>query len=363
MTIIGLHHITIVTANAQRNVDFYAGTLGLRLVKKTVNFDDPNTYHLYYGDATGAPGTAITFFEWPGAARGRTGIGGTHHFALTVPDRDVLLKWKRYLNDRGIRTHGIFNRTYFESLYFTDPDGTIIELATAGPGLTVDEPAGALGQSPVMPAPANTRAQRDEDAIAAETWPEAVPALTPDMALTRGMHHISATSANINRTHRFYQDLLELPLVKQTFNYDDPDMKHWYWSAGEGSSALVTYFEGDPRRTRRSTMGAGQTHHFALAVADEDAQLVWREKLVKAGLPVSPVRDRTYFKSIYTKDPDGHIIEIATLPPGFMVDESYEALGSGLMLPGAVEPQRAELERALTPLTVPPYSLKPEVNE
>jgi glyoxalase family protein len=358
MTIIGLHHITVVTGDAQRNVDFYTGTLGLRLVKKTVNFDDPGSYHLYFGDATGAPGTAITFFEWPDAPRGRTGIGGTHHYALSVPDRDALLMWKRYLNDRGIKTYGIYNRTYFQSLYFSDPDGTNIELATAGPGLTVDEPADALGQSAVMPPEGNTRSGRDEAAITAETWPEPVAAITPEMALSRGMHHISATSANIQRTHRFYSDLLELPLVKQTVNYDDPDMKHWYWSAGEGSSTLITYFEGDPRRTRRSTMGRGQTHHFAFAVADDDVQLRWREKLVKAGLPVSPVRDRTYFKSIYLKDPDGHIIEIATVPPGFMVDESYETLGSALKLPPFVEPQRAEIERALTPLTVPAWPLE-----
>ncbi len=145
MTILGLHHITLGCANAQRTVDFYAGVLGLRFVKKTVNFDAPDTYHLYFGDATGSPGSAVTFFEWPSAPRGRPGIGGTHHFALTVANKEGLLKWKRRLLDLGYKVNGPLDRHYFTSIYFNDPDGTILEIATRGPGWTIDEDLAVLG--------------------------------------------------------------------------------------------------------------------------------------------------------------------------------------------------------------------------
>ncbi|NJO83251.1 MAG: hypothetical protein HC828_10810 [Blastochloris sp.] len=133
MTILGIHHITIVASNAQRTVDFYTRMLGQRLVKQTVNFDDPTSYHLYFGDETGRPGTALTFFEWPNAPKGKPGIGGTHHVALAVESYDGLLMWKRRLNDRGIAVDGPFDRHYFKSIYFKDPDGMIIEIATKGP--------------------------------------------------------------------------------------------------------------------------------------------------------------------------------------------------------------------------------------
>lgn len=358
MTILGLHHITIVAHNAQRTVDFYTRVLGQRMIKKTVNFDDPGSYHLYFGNETGDPGTAITFFEWPQTPKGRPGIGGTHHFALSVASRDALLKWKRRLTDLGVRVAGPFDRTYFTSIYFDDPDGTHIEIATLEPGMAVDEPLEALGQRHIDPPVGNTRGNRDEEAIKAETWHEPVPVITPDMALMRGMHHITAISSNIERTHGFFHNLLGMPLVKQTVNYEDPSSKHWYWGVDGGKpGTLITYFEHDPAKVRRVQMGAGQTHHFALAVADEDEQLRWREKIIRWGLRVSPVMDRTYFKSIYTQDPDGHIVEIATLPPGFGVDEPLETLGTALKLPPFVEPYRAEIERTLTPIETPQWVL------
>src|SRR6478736_314537 len=141
----GIHHITAIVGHPQENVDFYAGVLGLRLVKQTVNFDDPGSYHLYFGDELGRPGTAITFFEWPAAPQGAPGIGGTHHFALTVDDRDGLLRWKRRLTDLGLRVNGPLDRHYFTSIYFNDPDGTILEIATVGPGWAIDEAPDALG--------------------------------------------------------------------------------------------------------------------------------------------------------------------------------------------------------------------------
>ncbi len=358
MKILGLHHITLGSSDAQRTVDFYSGVLGLRFVKRTVNFDDPGSYHLYFGDETGRPGTAITFFEWPGAARGRPGIGGTHHFALTVSDRDGLLQWKRRLTDLDITVHGPYDRTYFESIYFNDPDGTHVEIATRGPGFAVDEPARQLGRRYIEPAADHVIGQRDEAAIQAEMWPEPVTGITAGMALSAGMHHISAISSDLNRTAGFYEGLLGLQRVKMTANYDAPDAsdaQHWYWSTSRDArpGTLVTYFEHDPKKTHRARMGAGQTHHFALAVENDDEQLAWREKLVKAGLRVSPVMDRSYFHSIYTSDPDGHIVELATLNPGFAVDEPVSELGATLKLPDWLEPHRAEISAGLHLLTVP----------
>lgn len=362
MTITGLHHITLVASNAQRTVDFYTQTLGLRMIKQTVNFDDPGSYHLYFGDATGRPGTAITFFEWPNAPRGYPGVGGTHHVALQVADYDGLLKWKRRLTDLGLRVEGPFDRHYFTSIYFRDPDGAILEIATLGPGWTVDEDAASLGTAFREPPAAMLVANRDAERIAATTWPAPVPVVTSDMALSQGMHHITAIGADIERTHEFFGGLLGMRRVKQTANFDDPNSYHWYWGVGAGApGTLITYFERNPFQERRARIGHGQTHHFALAVSDEQSQLEWREKLLSAGLRVSPVMDRVYFKSIYTNDPDGHIVELATLGPGFTADESVAELGHRLQLPPWLEAQRSAIERGLRPLVAPEWQAPPEV--
>ncbi|HEU4325130.1 MAG TPA: VOC family protein [Roseiflexaceae bacterium] len=351
MSILGLHHITIVSSNAQRTVDFYTKILGQRLVKQTVNFDDPGSYHLYFGDELGRPGTAITFFEWSRAPKGSWGIGGTHHFAMRVATREALLKWKRRLTDHGVKVDGPLDRNYFTSIYLRDPDGTIIEIATDGPGWTVDEAPEAIGTIYRAPPDAMQIANRDEERIRAETWPEPVPEITPDMALRQGMHHITAIGSSIERTHAFFGDLLGMQRVKMTSNFDDPNSAHWYWGVDGGRpGTLITYFERDPKRTRRAQIGTGQTHHYALAVPDEQSQLEWRERLVRAGLRVSPVMDRVYFKSIYTSDPDGHIVELATAGPGFAVDETPAELGRRLQLPPWLEGHRSEIERTLTPL-------------
>jgi len=351
MTIQGLHHITLVCADAQRTVDFYTGVLGLRLVKQTVNFDDPGSYHLYFGNEVGSPGSAVTFFEWPQAPQGQPGIGGTHHLALRVADYDGLLKWKRRLTDLGMAVDGPLDRHYFKSIYFRDPDGTILEIATDGPGWTMDEAADKIGTEHRPPPAAMMIANRDKARIQAETWPEPIAAITPDMALSQGMHHITAVSSDIERTHAFFGELLGMRRVKMTDNFDVAGAAHWYWGVGEGRpGTLITYFGNDPTKARRVQMGRGQTHHFALAVADEATQLEWREKLVRAHVRVSPVMDRVYFKSIYTTDPDGHTVEIATVGPGFMVDE--ENLGQTLKLPTWLERNRQAIESRLKPLKV-----------
>ncbi len=356
MSVQGLHHITIVCADAQRTIDFYTGVLGLRLVKKTVNFDDPGSYHLYFGDDLGRPGSAVTFFEWAGAPKGQWGIGGTHHFALQVADYDGLLKWKRRLTDLGLRVDGPLDRHYFQSIYFNDPDGTILEIATLGPGWTVDEAPDLIGTTYVAPPPEMIVNNRDEARISATTWPEPVPVITADMALSRGMHHITAISSNIERTHEFFSGLLGMRRIKMTSNFDDPNSAHWYWGVDDGRpGTLITYFGRDAHKERRMRMGAGQTHHFALAVPDEETQLHWQEKLTASGLRVTPVMDRIYFKSIYMQDPDGHIVELATAGPGFAIDEDPDKLGTGLMLPPWLESRRSSIEALLKPVSVEPW--------
>lgn len=353
MQVHGLHHITLVAGSAQRTVDFYTGILELRLVKQTVNFDDPSSYHLYFGNKEAAPGSLLTFFEWGRAPKGHPGIGGTHHVALAVSDRHGLLQWKRRLTDLGVPVSGPYDRHYFHSIYFRDPDGQVLEIATLGPGFTVDEPLETLGTEVLHPPAEHTLSARDQAAIRAETWPEPVPTITEAMRLGQGMHHISAISSDLERTHAFYHTLLGLRRVKRTDNFDDPDTGHWYWGDEQGTpGTLITYFGWDAERGRRAQIGRGQTHHFAFAVEDEEEQLAWRERLLSAGLPVSPVRDRIYFKSIYTQDPDGHIVELATRGPGFAVDETQDALGQRLRLPPWLEVHRARIEDSLTPLQV-----------
>ncbi|MBX3065768.1 MAG: VOC family protein [Anaerolineae bacterium] len=352
MSILGIHHITIVSANAQRTVDFYTRVLGLRLIKKTVNFDDPGSYHLYFGNEAGAPGSVITFFEWPGAPQGRWGVGGTHHLAMAVKDYEGLLKWKRRLIDHGLQVDGPLDRHYFKSIYFRDPDGTILEIATMGPGWTVDEAPELIGTTFQLPPTEMTLYNRDEERIKAEIWAEPVNEITPEMALSNGIHHITAIGSDINRTQEFFSGVLGMRRVKMTSNFDDPNSAHWYWGTGEGKpGTLITYFER--KNARRAQIGAGQTHHFALAVADEAVQLEWRERLIQANYRVSPVLDRVYFKSIYTNDPDGHIVELATMGPGFAVDEPAATMGAELKLPPWLEQYRKDIEGAIAPIVTP----------
>ncbi|MBI3579583.1 MAG: VOC family protein, partial [Ignavibacteriales bacterium] len=183
MSLLGIHHITMVCSNGQRTVDFYSKLLGLKLVKKTVNFDAVDSYHLYFGDEVGRPGTLLTFFEWPETSPGRWGIGTTHHLALVVETPEAQLKWKRRLTDHGVRVTGVYDRRYFRSIYFTDPDGLIVEIATRHPGWFVDENPDQLGSTVITPPHELTSKGRDEISIAATTWPEPVSSVTADMKL------------------------------------------------------------------------------------------------------------------------------------------------------------------------------------
>lgn len=349
MSIISLHHITLISSNAQRTVDYYTTVLGLRLVKQTVSFDDPSKRHFFLANASGSPGSIVSFFEWPDAPPGREGVGGTHHFALLVETRDALLKWKRRLTDNGVAVNGPLDRHYFESIYHRDPDGTVIEIATRGAGWTRDEAPDRIGTEHRPPPPEMVKGNRDQERIRADTWREPVAEITPDMRFTQ-LHHITAIGEDIERTHAFLNGGLGLRRVKRTSNFDMPDSYHWYWGSGEGApGTVVTYFER--KGAARVTHGPGQTDHYALAVDGESSLRGWREKLLEQGLRVTEVIDRMYFKSIYTRDPDGQTVELATSGPGFSVDEKPSQLGTRLMLPPWLEGERADIERRFDPLT------------
>ncbi|MEM7416909.1 MAG: VOC family protein [Gemmatimonadota bacterium] len=348
----GFHHITMVSRDARRTLDFYGRLLGLGLVKRTVNFDDPSAYHLYFGDPTGSPGSILTFFEWKNAGQGRWGAGGVHHLALGVATPEAQLKWKRRLVDAGVPVTGPLDRGYFSSLYFSDPDGQILEIATSGPGYGIDEPMHALGSSLIEPPESRLPGGRDESAVDAATWPEPVLEVTPDMRLT-GIHHISAITDDLERAGDFYEEALGLSLVKKTVNQDDGKTRHFFWAAYDGSvvapHSSMTLFDWS-NTTVRARPGAGQTHHVAFRAADTTQQAEWREHLLGLGLQVSPVMDRNYFESIYFRAPDGLLVEIATDGPGFSVDEPVESLGTALKLPDWLEPRRSDVEQLLTPL-------------
>lgn len=333
-SVLGLHHVTLAAANAQRTVDFYSRVLGLRLVKSTVNFDDPGSYHLYFADETGKPGTVITFFEWPRAPRGQSGIGGLHHISLRVATPDALRRWARRLADRGVAMSGPFVRGSSLSIELRDPDGVLLEIAAARNGAN-----GANGAPSSDPA----------------VWPEPVDVIDSDMSLLGGMHRLTAVTSNLEVTHQFLGEILGMHRVTEEDGVDQAGRRNWTWSAEQASTSMVTYIERDIRTERRARMGTGQGHHYALAVADDVAQHAFRERLREAGLSVSPVMDRVYFKSIYTQDPDGHIVELATMGPGFLIDEPVTSTGTGLMLPPWLEGHREDIERHLTPIERMPW--------
>lgn len=356
----GFHHITLVSSDARRTVRFYRDVLGIGLVKRTVNYDDPASYHLYFGDDDGAPGTLLTFFEWPGARRGNPGAGGVHHFALAVDTPEAQLKWKRRLTDAGVPVSGPYDRGWFRSIYFADPDGGIVEIATRGPGYTLDEPHDALGSEVVMPASSQLRGGRDEAAIAAHTHADRVDTITADMRLD-GLHHISGLTDDVAQIGEFYEAALGLRLVKRTVNQDDPSMPHWFWASYDGTDVAprssLTMFgswaAGGARivgRLKRADVAAGQAHHIAFRATDEDELRAWQNQLRALDVAASDVLDRTYYKSIYFRAPDGLLMELATDSPGFTVDEESGRLGTKLVLPRWLEEERDRIERGLASL-------------
>jgi glyoxalase family protein len=351
--ITGIHHLTAISSDAQRTVDFYTRMLELRLSVITVDVDDPTSYLLIFDFGDHAGPRALVFRERKGAPRCRFGIGGTHHLAFATRNRDTLLKWKRWLTGNGIAVSGPYDRVYFESIYFTDPDGLILEIATVGPGWTVDEAPAALGGAVRLPPPAATARYRDEAAIAVETWPAPISAPTPDMRL-RQMHHITAIGSDAGQTERFFSDLLGMRLVKRTVNFDDPQAPHLYWGIGEGAPGTIITSFAYPHGTMRAVRpGAGMTERFALSVPDEAALVSWVDYFAARGEPATGTQDHMGYRAITLRDPDGHVIEIAAASPGVGPDDSVAGAGRTLRLPPALEARRREIERNLSPIQIP----------
>lgn len=327
----GLHHITLISSNMERTTRFYTETLGLRLIKQTVNFDDPSAKHFYFGDGVGTPGTVITYFEWAHLPAGEPGVGLTHHFAFAVEDDEALARWWVRLRHRGVEVTNPRPRRYFTSIYFRDPDGVILEIATRGPGFAIDEPAGALGRREIVPPREFLKPWRKDVPPQVEALGDDGVTIGSAMRL-QGVHHITLIASAIDRTTAFYTDLLGLHLVKRTVNFDDPESPHYYYGDAVGHPGTLITFFGSPK-TGRGRMGIGVAHHFALLVETGAEQEEWRDRLRTAGVATTEIIDRKYFRSIYFNDPDGVIVEIATRGPGFLVDEPIATLGTRLILP------------------------------
>jgi len=299
MKLEGIHHITAITENAQRNVDFYAGVLGLRLVKKTVNQDNPTVYHLFFADEEGDPGADLTFFEYPGAAPGRAGAGMVHRIVWRVASSAALDFWEGRLGalDIDARREG-------DGLRFADPEGLDHELFVADvpdPPLVADHPE-----------------------------------IPRELAL-QGFHAVRAYAAAPG-TSSALLEALEF----------EPTDEGWE-ARGDARGGLYIY---DPPPGERGVQGAGSVHHVAWASTPEE-HLAWRDRAIAAGARPTPKIDRFYFRSVYFREPSGVLFEIATLGPGFTVDEPLEHLGEKLSLPPAFEHLRDEVEPNLRPVVNP----------
>jgi glyoxalase family protein len=297
----GIHHITCITGDAPGNVEFYVGVLGLRLVKKSVNQDDPTVYHLFYADEKGSAGSDITFFEYPGAQPGRAGAGMIHTITWRVGSDEALELWEERL-----RAHGVESAREDGRLRFQDPEALGLELAV---GETDDPPL--IADHPEIPA---------------------------DLAL-QGFESVRAYSREPEASRA---------LLEETLSFDPRGETEWE-ARGEQRGGLYGY---DEPPAEPGVPGAGTVHHVAWASTMEEHE-AWRERVAQAGARPTPVIDRYYFRSIYFREPSGVLFEIATLGPGFTADEPLESLGERLALPPDYEQLRDRLEDVLTPLPDP----------
>lgn len=310
----GLHHVTAICSDAQKNLDFYGGVLGLRLVKLTVNFDDPFSYHLYYGDEIGRPGTILTFFAWPNAAKAQHGNRAVAATAFAVPI-GALEWWKGYLTSKNIAFTTPPMRWGEEVIHFHDFDGLRLELIAS---------------------------PRAEAGLAWKNGP------IPEDAAIRGFHSVTLAAEGYENTAQLLTGAMGFK-NDETPSLLEPNRLRFAVGQGIGSVVDVACLPDAPR----AIMGAGGVHHVAFRVSDDAAQTRFRVELVRAGLNASPVMDRSYFHSIYFREPGGVLFEIATDTPGFTVDESVERLGAMLQLPPQLESYRAQIEARLSPLRLP----------
>jgi glyoxalase family protein len=312
----GLHHVAMVASDLARSLDFYRDALGLAVIGRTDAERDVRG-EVFLGDTDGRPGTLLSLVQAARDERGRPGIGGVHHTAMGVQAEDALLKWKRRLVDAGVPVSGPYDRGYFISIYFRDPDGQVLELATAGPGYAIDEPADALGGELKLPPQGIVRGHRDEALIAALTHDEPVPEITADMVL-QGIHHVSGITDQLERAGEFYEAALGLKLVKRTTNRDDPGQLHYFWASyRDGAVAPHSSFTlfGWPSHWHRARRGIGQTAHVAFRARDEDDLQQWIQRLRNLDIVVTGPADGALFRSIRFAAPDGQQLEIARDQP------------------------------------------------
>jgi glyoxalase family protein len=307
---VGIHHVTAIAEDPQENVDFYAGVLGLRLVKKTVNFDDPGSYHLYYGDAAGNPGTIMTFFSWPGAMRGRIGTGQVSVTSFAVPEHS-LGYWVERLLQHGVRFEQPQRRFDETVLAFSDPDGLAVELVTQ----TGREGGEVWERSPV-----------------------------PSEYAIQGISGVTLSE----RSGEVTVDLLTNLLGFEKIEEEDGRARYLTMGSGGSFADVLEQPDGPVGRT-----AVGTVHHVAWRAPDDRTQEDWREELTAHGFHVTPILDRNYFHSIYFREPGGVLFEIATDPPGFAVDENPEHLGENLKLPPWLEKDRERIEEVLLPIHLP----------
>ncbi len=307
-TIRGLHHITAVAGNPQRNVDFYQQVLGQRLVKTTINFDDPGTYHLYYGDEAGSPGTILTFFPWAHVRPGTPGNGEAAAMAYTIP-RDAVDYWEARLREYGVVVGERQSRFGEAVIPFRDPDGMALELVT------------------------------DESLPAFDHWDNGP---VPEAAALHGFHSVTLWVDELQSTAAVLTESLGYSFVGQ-------EGQRYRYQADSDAMGTVVDLLHRPGGAR-GRFGSGSIHHIAFRVRDDAEQLAYLDALRSVGLQVTPVQDRQYFHSIYYRVPAGVLFEMATDPPGFLLDEPVESLGSTLRLPPWLEGQRAEIQAVLPEL-------------
>jgi catechol 2,3-dioxygenase-like lactoylglutathione lyase family enzyme len=308
---VGIHHITAIAGDPQRNIDFYAGVLGMRLVKLTVNFDDPGSYHLYYGDELGHPGSILTFFPWPGGRPGRQGTGQVGTVSLAVPASSLGF-WIERLLAHGVRYEKPARRFDEQVLSLKDPDGMLLELVASPRALNV----AGWGDGPVSP----------EHAV-------------------RGLHGATLWEDGDTGSADFLTRVMGFEPVGEEGNV----LRFQFADLGIGSVI-------DLRRAAgfwRGAGGVGTVHHVAFRAHDDQAQLAKRAEIEAQGIDITPVIDRQYFHSVYFREPGGVLFEVATDPPGFTIDEPPAELGTRLKLPPVYEPSRAEIERTLPKLRLP----------
>lgn len=306
--ILGLHHITAIAGDAQRNYDFYTKTLGFRLVKKTVNFDDPQTYHFYFGDEVGTPGTIITFFPWANVRQGKNGAGMATEIGYSVPE-DSLDFWKARFEKLNV-PHGTISERFGEKhLSFQDPDGLRLNLIEA----------------------------KQKDGRKGRETTE----IKTDVAI-KGFHTVTLTLNNIKATAAILTDVFGYKQVEQDGNL------YRYQTDAVENAALIDLLEVP--EAQRGINAGGTNHHIAFRVKDDEVLMAIREKIVARGLHITEKINRDYFYSLYFREPGGVLFEIATDNPGFATDESVETLGSSLQLPDQFKAMRDQIEEGLPEL-------------